>query len=312
MQIFHHKFFQETGLNAVKCDLDYYIQKGTFHLEDHVSNCYWFPAKFGDHDETTYDIVDWEDCYNTDRWSIHESGCHGPVIDDAIDTKDVVISSIYKGYNRRKVYGEHEDIDTYYQEVMPFFSKFLLREYSLGDKVIAVDPNGPGNLCIMTLITSRQPWEDSQFIPSYNYFRSKGFHPLLALYSSQFFKYAKDNFRYDLSSDHDCFSNSIDPAKLIEFIKTGDVSHHTSSFNEGNKWGVFNAFYYEGSIQNHPLVYTNLAQFHRETVMDLAKESLKYSMKEKLEYIEELTRDMVWKWAKHLSDSDRELLCAES
>jgi len=227
--------FQEIGLiNNKLYNLNYYLEIGNNNFRHKTrkdSNCIWIAARFG------LPFNDYgSDCYN----QIYYTGCHGFVIGEGIEDKDAVISSLYNSYNQPKL--TTEDLDQYYSEVMPYFNAYLLKDFELGDKVIAVNPNCAGNMAMMALIISRQPWECLNFLSVYIKARKEGYNPLMAVYLGQYTKY-HPIMRGDLSSDHDVFNNYIDLNRLYKFIVTGKPHiKNLKSFNQKSKEGVFSAF----------------------------------------------------------------------
>ena len=166
--------------------------------------------------------------------------CHGPV-SDCPDPKNyfAVLAPIKKQAIYR--YQSNPDhLEQYYSEIMPFFHEAMLKEYETGDDYIIVDPDAPGNQAIMTLITSRQPWERSYMLPFYKELRDTyDMHPIYALFCMQFFK-EEALSPFDSCRDHDPFPTDAYVPYISKFIEKGfDPELATPSFNEGNKEGVF-------------------------------------------------------------------------
>jgi hypothetical protein len=167
------------------------------------------------------------------------ASCHGAVIHEQ---SGAIVASFYKGYHMYK--GFHYFLDQYYNEIMPIFNEQFLIPYKEGDKCIVVDPDGPGNLAIMAMIASRQPWEYPNAIHRYIGYREK-YQPLISLYLMHYHK--KYNGNQQIGSfyqDHDVFCSNIDVAQFAHFVTSleFDPEKERDSFNEGNKEGVFDTF----------------------------------------------------------------------
>lgn len=160
--------------------------------------------------------------------------CHGETIGYS---SDAIVSSLYRAYKEQ----EESSLDDYYSEVMPYFESTLLRPFVKGDRHIVVDSHAPGNVTLMCLISSRQPWENKRVIPAYQALRTK-LNPFLALYASHYVKHTRrPSYFY---GEHDAFSSHAKPENVSEFLKTGkfDKNKFISSFHKRSRRGVHTLF----------------------------------------------------------------------
>lgn len=177
---------------------------------------------------------------------VRNAGCHGGIIAGQY-VREAVYVSLYKGY-KQGVYN-HEDLDNYYLEILPYFSDFMLIDYTKGDKTLVFNPNTPGNHTIMGIIAARQPWEMRDFFKYYHAFKAKGYTPLFSLYLCHFFKNTAGRTRSGFHSDSDVFADSSTRLSNFVDLTKGKFRDPRGSFNHRNKNGVFAAL---GSRESSP------------------------------------------------------------
>ena len=186
-----------------------------------------------------------EPSYDSERmFNPSSGGCHGGAAIAQMDSKFLgIVAPLRQSWEMMPQHAQI--IDQYYKEVLPYFNDALLQEYKPGDLNIVVDGQKiGGNQAMMTLITSRQPWEREWMMPHYKMFRDVGFSPIQALFLMQFYKY-NPTTESRAFGDHDPIPSNATRKNLELFISKGfsAMYHNKSSLANGNKEGVHSMFY---------------------------------------------------------------------
>ena len=161
--------------------------------------------------------------------------CHATVGDG---NTQLIVASIDRAFNEY----EEGKCDIFYTEVLPYFKDCLYEPYKMGDRYFIIDCKSPGNVALMCLIVSRQPWEHSNFLEGYLKFRQT-LNPMMSLYCAHYLK-CGGQYLGSFGNGHDAFTSGVSMKALAQFSTGGGFIEEnlTESFLEGTKRGVHTLF----------------------------------------------------------------------